>query len=241
MNMFWGMKKLWIFLGSLQNCTGGSLLYILGLFLKVGMIVLGSLKFGIIFWVCLNSWFFFLVNSRCWVQTHVSRKIESTRPGSSIGCCASSNICFKWQLLYQWANLTKLHRNVPWLTVYKSIAKTNLGSAVAYSGRVLDPRPRGRGCEPHQHHCVVSLSKNINPSLVLVQPRKTHPFKTERLLMGGKESNQTKGVWIKRHKMVIRWPRLVPVLKTIFHQCVISYTCSQSNSDGFVLRQSHQS
>ena len=30
--------------------------------------------------------------------------------------------------------------------------------------------------------------------------------------------------------------RLAPVLKTIFHQCVISYTCSQSNSDGSVLK-----
>ena len=59
------------------------------------------------------------------------------------------------------------------------------------SGRVLDSRPKGRGFEPHQRHCVVSLSKNINPSLVLVQPRKTRPFITERLLMGGKESNQT--------------------------------------------------
>ena len=38
---------------------------------------------------------------------------------------------------------------------------------------------------------VVSLSKNINPSLVLVQPRKTRPFITERLLMGRKESKQT--------------------------------------------------
>ena len=28
--------------------------------------------------------------------------------------------------------------------------------------------------------------------------------------------------------------RLAQVLKTIFHQCVISYTCSQSNSDGSV-------
>ena len=45
--------------------------------------------------------------------------------------------------------------------------------------------------EPHRRHCVVSLSKNINPSLVLVQPRKTRPFITERLLMGRKESNQT--------------------------------------------------
>ena len=30
------------------------------------------------------------------------------------------------------------------------------------------------------------------PSLVLVQPRKTRPYITERLLMGRKESNQTK-------------------------------------------------
>ena len=59
------------------------------------------------------------------------------------------------------------------------------------SGRVLDSRPKGRGFEPHRRHCVVSLSKNINPSLVLVQPRKTRPFITERLLMGRKESNQT--------------------------------------------------
>ena len=59
------------------------------------------------------------------------------------------------------------------------------------SGRVLDSRPKGRGFEPHWCHCVVSLSKNINPSLVLVQPRKIRSFITERLLMGRKESNQT--------------------------------------------------
>ena len=59
------------------------------------------------------------------------------------------------------------------------------------SGRVLDSRPRGRRFEPHRRHCVVSLSKNINPSLVLVLPRKTGPFITERLLMGRKESFQT--------------------------------------------------
>ena len=45
------------------------------------------------------------------------------------------------------------------------------------SGRVLDSRPKGRRFEPL--------------SLVLVQPRKTSPFITERLLMGHKESNQT--------------------------------------------------
>ena len=58
--------------------------------------------------------------------------------------------------------------------------------------RVLISRPKGRGFEPHGCHCVVSLSKNINPSLVLVQPRKTRPLITERLLMGRIGSNQTK-------------------------------------------------
>ena len=42
-------------------------------------------------------------------------------------------------------------------------------------------------------------ARHINPSLVLVQPRKTRPFITERLLMGRKESNQTKQ---KRHLSV---------------------------------------
>ena len=59
------------------------------------------------------------------------------------------------------------------------------------SGRVLDSRPKGRGFEPHRRHCAVSLSKNINPSLVLVQPRKTRSFRTEILLMGRNETNQT--------------------------------------------------
>ena len=35
-------------------------------------------------------------------------------------------------------------------------------------------------------------SRHIYPSLVLVQPRKTHPCLTEILLMGRKESNQSK-------------------------------------------------
>ena len=38
---------------------------------------------------------------------------------------------------------------------------------------------------------VVGLEQDIYPSLVLVQPRKTRPCLTERLLMGRKESNQT--------------------------------------------------
>ena len=76
------------------------------------------------------------------------------------------------------------------LSRYLSQVTSYLG-AQWFSGRALDSRPKGRVFEPHRRHCVVSLSKNINPSLVLVQPRWTCPYITERLLMGCKESNQT--------------------------------------------------
>ena len=39
----------------------------------------------------------------------------------------------------------------------------------------------------------------------------------------------------------MRYSRLAPVFKTNFHQCFIFYTCSWFNSDGSVLKQSHQS
>ena len=47
--------------------------------------------------------------------------------------------------------------------------------AQCLSDRVLDSRPKDRGFEPYRRHCIVSLSKNINPSLVLVQPTLTCP------------------------------------------------------------------
>ena len=60
------------------------------------------------------------------------------------------------------------------------------------SGRVLDSWPRGRRFEPHRRlHCG-PWAWHIYPSLVHVQPRKTRPCLTERLLMGRKESNQRK-------------------------------------------------
>ena len=82
-------------------------------------------------------------------------------------------------------------KNAIFFVETRTLNSATFGGAQWLSGRVLDSRPKGRGFEPHRRHCVVSLSKNINPSLVLVQPRKTRPFITERLLMGRKESNQT--------------------------------------------------
>ena len=65
-------------------------------------------------------------------------------------------------------------------TMYTTGKQSDL-EAQWLSDRVLDSRPRGRGFEPHRRHCVVSLSKNIIPTLVLVQPRTTRPSITERL------------------------------------------------------------
>ena len=83
------------------------------------------------------------------------------------------------------------NQNVGVYSILEHIQCSDMG-AQWLRGRVIASRPRGHGFEPHWCHCVVSLSKNINPSLVLVQPRKTRPFITEILLMGLKGSNPTK-------------------------------------------------
>ena len=53
-------------------------------------------------------------------------------------------------------------------------------------------------------------ARQVNPSLVLVQPRKTCPFITERLLMGRKESNQTNKTQFRPDKMSgLSWIQMV--------------------------------
>ena len=95
----------------------------------------------------------------------------------------------KWRILFSFANVFSTDNLCKH---FSSGPVTFRGQGAQWlRGRVLDSRPRGRGFKSHRRHCVLSLSKNINPSLVLVQSRKTRPFITERLLMGRKESNQT--------------------------------------------------
>ena len=63
------------------------------------------------------------------------------------------------------------------------------------SGSVVECLTRDRGAAGSSLTSVTALwSLSIYPSLVLVQPRKTRPCLTERLLMGRKESNQTNTV-----------------------------------------------
>ena len=72
----------------------------------------------------------------------------------------------------------------------KVLKERYLGSAVVEC-LTRDRRAAGSSLTGVVPHCVGSLSKNINPSLVLVQHRKTRPFIAERLLMGRKGSYQT--------------------------------------------------
>ena len=60
-----------------------------------------------------------------------------------------------------------------------------------HSGLVVEclTQDQGAGASPASL-CFVLEQDKFNPSLVLVQPRKSSPYITERLLMGHKESNQ---------------------------------------------------
>ena len=92
-------------------------------------------------------------------------------------------VSLRWYYIcFSWKHLKHIYRFL--FCVFKDISFTvapldfwnsckrlqNRKGAQWLSGRVLDSRPKGRGFEPHRRHCVVSLSKNIYPSLVLVQP-----------------------------------------------------------------------
>ena len=62
------------------------------------------------------------------------------------------------------------------------------------SGSVVECLTRDRGATFSSLTGVTALcplARHINPSLLLVQPRRTRPCITERMLMGRKESNQT--------------------------------------------------
>ena len=78
---------------------------------------------------------------------------------------------------------------IGFIIVSVDMAQDNIQGAKWLSGRVLDLRPRGRGFEPHPASVLCPWARHFTFSLVLVQPRKTRPYITERLLMGRKELN----------------------------------------------------
>ena len=78
------------------------------------------------------------------------------------------------------------------------------------SGSVVECLTRYRGAKCLSLICVTVLcpwARHINSSLVLVQPRKTCPYITERLLIGRKVSNQTKikYIWYSTVRAKLRY------------------------------------
>ena len=77
-------------------------------------------------------------------------------------------------------------------------------------------------------------SKSHKPGVVLIGNRQTVETQNRIVTVG------LRNILFKfrtSRKTYPNTPRLAPVLKTVFHQCVISYTCSQSYSDGSVLNR----
>ena len=111
-------------------------------------------------------------------------------------------------------------------------SKYSIASCMAYrerSGSMVECLTRDRGARvrasPASLRCG-PWARHIYPSLVLVQPRKTCPCLTERLLMGRKESNQTKQTNLARLSAM----PLVPCPSTSFQLMPFkNSSCSTSN------------
>ena len=65
--------------------------------------------------------------------------------------------------IFEWLFYTgfTVYKNIIYMTVLIFYRYSYGDEGVQWlSGRVLDSRPRGRGFEPHQHHCVVVLEQD---------------------------------------------------------------------------------
>ena len=70
-----------------------------------------------------------------------------------------------------------------------------------YSGSVVECLTPDQGAASLSLISVTALgplARHITPSLVLVPPRKSHPYITERLLMGRKESNHRSTLYLNK-------------------------------------------
>ena len=92
-NIFWGMKILWIFFGGHHKI--GLYLGVISMYFRVFSwgkgtewgYFLGLLKFQIFFGGAWNSRYFFGVNGRFWVRAYVCRKHQKTPPPLGENLC----------------------------------------------------------------------------------------------------------------------------------------------------------
>ena len=100
-NIF-GVSENWIFLGVWRFCWYFWVITILDYTMHLRVfsegqgtqwrIFFGLLKFQIFIWGAWNSWYFLLVNGRCWALAYVWRKNESTPLSSNL----SLSNAYKW-------------------------------------------------------------------------------------------------------------------------------------------------
>ena len=97
------------------------------------------------------------------------------------------------------ATLEKVYQTLLWRRFIKRYSGEGLSNATLEKvyQTLLWTSPASLRCGPRARH--------IYPSLVLVQPRKTRPYITERLLMGRKESNQTKQTKLLWRRFIKRY------------------------------------
>ena len=122
----------------------------------------------------------------------------------------------------------KLSRSVSVLTKHKIFGETQS----MHAGNLGQARTT--------HPCCVDKQIKI---IIRRQNRKSYFGSTKSRSLQGQHLKPVELSHEFKHNDLLKYtkPRLAPVLKTIFHQCVISNTCSQSNSDGSIFKQSHQS
>ena len=87
--------------------------------------------------------------------------------------------------------LAELNQLAIWLYFFPLLCSCDVHVIVKCSGSVVEYLTRDREAAGSTLPCGPG-ARHIYPSLVLVPPRKTRPCLTERLLMGCKETNQTK-------------------------------------------------
>ena len=87
--------------------------------------------------------------------------------------------------------LAMARRSVHLITSFLGILKKRLTSTWSWKRECLTRDRVAAGSSPTGDIALCPKARRIYPSLVLVHPRKTRPYITERLLMGRNESNQT--------------------------------------------------
>ena len=143
---------------------------------------------------------------------------------------------------------TNLLNNLLWPFSHNVVKYTIIVSGIIGTQHTFSSfKPKMYIPKPYQHFQFQFCRASSNSTLIREGLFSSYlsPYAAQRKIKKQKKQKKktTKNKQTKKARkkhLFIASGRLAPILKTSFHQCVISYTCSHSNSDHSVL-QSHQS